>query len=123
MALQRGLKLPTLIDGSAQITLESVSVEIDGQVTDLVSMIDGLVGFNYGAKSINISFNNYINTGGIEFDFVAAIANESSHTVQVVLGGKQLSLEGVFTSGSISGASGETSKSAMSFRAPFDNLT
>lgn len=122
MSLQRGLKLPVLIDGSIQVTLENVSVEIDGAVTDLTSMVDGVTGFHFGAKSINISFNNYVTTAGIEFNFVGAIANESSHTVQVVLGGQSLSLEGVFTSGSITGAVGETTKTAMSFRAPFTNL-
>ncbi|MCZ2439650.1 MAG: hypothetical protein LC119_05680 [Burkholderiales bacterium] len=95
------LKLRLIIDGEVQAQCTQISVNLDGQAVR-VDTLEGLAGKTEGAKSLEIDGNWAVPLGGLEFDFVTAIADGTYHEVQIPIGNKTIVTRGWFQSGSLS---------------------
>ena len=97
MALQDYSKLSAFVDQNylIQITQISVSTESGQQEVDLLN--EGLGGFTPGSGRVRINLGYVVPIGGPEFNFQAAAANGTYHTLQVPLGPLTSAGTGKFT--------------------------
>jgi hypothetical protein len=106
------------------LEIEDVSADIEANVTDLISIHEGLQGFTWGAKIINVNFTNYVTTSGPEFDVTTAIKEEQvfNAALSVGEGSKVLNMTGVFTTGGFSQGINANSQATFTFRGKFSKI-
>lgn len=102
MATDLYARLDLLIDGVIQVELQNVTVEFDSGLVEVKTIPKGLSGFTETGGSVKIDFTQAIPKGGLEFDFLTAIANVEAHQVEVTIGAKSYQSAGVFMNGKVS---------------------
>jgi hypothetical protein len=100
MALEDHLLLRLMLDGKIQVKVSAIQVQVDGAAVR-VDTLEGLAGKTEGAGSINISGTWAVPKGGLEFNFLKAIAEGTYHDATIPLGAETLSVRGWFQDGSI----------------------
>lgn len=98
---QDHLRLAMLVDGVFQVSCSSVEISFDSGAQP-VKTLEGLAGKTQGSKMIEISGNWAVPIGGLEFNFVDAIANGTYHEVQIPIGAKSIIAKGWWQSGKLS---------------------
>jgi len=99
MALNDHARLGLLIDGVYQIEVTNISVQFDSGAVR-IDTLEGLAGKSDGSGSVTISVSQAIPLGGLEFDFVSALATGTYHQMQIPIGAKSYIGNGWFQSGS-----------------------
>lgn len=114
MAAKLYARLALMIDGVFQIEATNVSIEFNPSL-QAVDTLEGRSGYTQGAGFATISAGAAVPIGGLEFDFMSAMAKNEPHDLEVVVGGKSYAGSGFFQSGSVGQSAGANTESSWTW--------
>lgn len=120
MGLIRYAREALLVDSVLQVQAREITVNFDAKAQEVETLVQGLAGFTPGAKFIEVDAKWALPVAGAEFDVVGACARGSIHSLQVPYGDKTIISEGIWRSGSLSGAVDQNTELQAKFTGTYD---
>lgn len=120
MALIFYTRVAMLVDSVLQAQVREVTVNFDAKAQEVETLLQGLAGFTPGAPFIEIEGKWALPVSGQEFDVVGACRRLSIHSLQVPLGNITIISQGVWRSGSLTGAVNANTELSAKFTGTYD---
>lgn len=95
-------RLDVLVNGVTQMELQNVKLTLDGGLIEVRTIQKGLAGYTESGGKANMQIGSAIPKGGLEFDFLSAVANHDKVDMELTIGGKSYQATGMFLNGDVS---------------------
>lgn len=119
MRLEDHLKLGVRIDGTKQVKLSNISVNMQSNA-QRVETLEGLAGKTPGSRSLEITATWAVPLGGPEFDIATAASLGTYHDVQIPYGDKTIASRGWFQDAGLSQSTGASTECTATYVGSFD---
>jgi hypothetical protein len=120
MANQVYSRIGALIDGLFQIEVTNVSLDLDNGAQDVDTIVQGFSGVSPGSPKASISGTWTVPAGGLEFNYIDAARNLTTHEIQIIIGSKAFITKGVFKTATVSQSVNAASESSATFTGTWD---
>ena len=120
MALIFYLRTALLVDSVLQVQVHDMTVNFDAKAQEVETMVQGLAGFTPGSAFLEIEAKWSLPVSGAEFDVIGACKRLSIHSLQVPYGDKTIISQGVWRSGSLTGAVNASTELSAKFTGTYD---
>jgi hypothetical protein len=123
MVTSRYARLDVQIDGVYQLELTDVKCDFDGGLQEVHTIRKPLAGWTEGGGKCSITFASAIPKGGLEFDYMSAVARHEDHTLTVTIGAQEYQSTGVFQTAGVSQAVGASASASAEWQGDLLALT